>query len=79
MLDAEAGHPIAPCAAIVAAAVDWSTAHTHGGDRRSERAANLPVDDASLASQSARAAMSGVGERTQRKADKVAKADPAMA
>lgn len=61
-------------AAIVAAAQDWTTAQGHGGDRKSDQAAILP-----LANIADRAAQSGAGERTQRMADKVAKADPALA
>lgn len=61
-------------AAIVASAQDWAKAQTHGGDRKSDRAASLPLD--SVAS---RAAQSGAGERTQRLADKVAKSDPELA
>ncbi len=61
-------------AAIVATAQDWARAQTHGGDRKSDQAATLPVDTVAD-----RAAQSGASERTQRMADKVAKADPALA
>ena len=61
-------------AAIVASAEDWARAQTHGGDRRSDRAASLP-----LKTVADRAAQSGASDRTQRMADKVAKADPDLA
>lgn len=61
-------------AAIVASAQDWSKANSHGGDRKSDQKATLPLD--TIAS---RAAESGASERTQRMADKVAKADPELA
>lgn len=61
-------------AAIVASAQDWAKAQTHGGARRGDQAAVLP-----LATVQQRAAESGAGERTQRMADKVAKADPELA
>ena len=61
-------------AAIVASAQDWSNAQTHGGDRKSDQAATLPLD-----TEKKRAAISGAGQRTQRNADKVAKADPDLA
>ncbi len=68
-------------AAIVATAADWSTAHTHGGARRGEaQGAQVPVESGpALRSIAQRAAVAGVAERTQKKADKVAKADPALA
>ena len=61
-------------AAIVASAQDWSTAQVRGGDRKSDQSATLHLD--SVAS---RAAESGASLRTQKMADKVAKADPALA
>ncbi|RQS63853.1 ParB N-terminal domain-containing protein [Burkholderia sp. Bp8984] len=61
-------------AAIVAAATDWLEAQTHGGDRKSDQAATLPLDTVAD-----RAAQSGASDRTQRMADKVAKADPELA
>lgn len=61
-------------AAIVASAQDWAKAQAHGGDRKSDQAAMLPVDTVAD-----RAAQSGASERTQRMADKVAKADPDLA
>ena len=61
-------------AAIMASAQDWAKAQTHGGDRKTDQAATLPLE-----SIKDRAAQSGAGERTQRMADKVAKADPDLA
>lgn len=61
-------------AAIVASGQDWSTAQVRGGDRKSDQSATLHLD--SVAS---RAAESGASLRTQKMADKVAKADPALA
>lgn len=61
-------------AAIVASAQDWAKAQGHGGDRKSDQVATLPLETIK-----SRAAASGASERTQRMADKVAKADPALA
>lgn len=61
-------------AAIVASAQDWARAQTHGGSRRGDQVAILPLETLS-----SRAAESGASHRTQRMADKVAKADPALA
>ncbi|MFM0732346.1 ParB N-terminal domain-containing protein [Paraburkholderia sediminicola] len=61
-------------AAIVSAATNWLEAQAHGGDRKSYQAATLPLDTVAD-----RAARSGVSDRTQRMADKVAKADPELA
>lgn len=61
-------------AAIVATAQDWARANTRGGDRKSDQSATLHFDSAT-----ARAAESGASLRTQKMADKVAKADPALA
>jgi ParB-like chromosome segregation protein Spo0J len=61
-------------AAIVASAQDWTRAHGAGGDRKSDQTATLPLD-----SVADRAAQSGASERTQRMADKVAKASPELA
>lgn len=58
-------------AAIVASAQDWSSAQTVG----KPKSGNV----AGLATVAQRAAESGASERTQRMADKVAKADPALA
>ena len=61
-------------AAIVASAQDWAVAHARGGDRRSDQSATLHFDSAKK-----RAAESGASVRTQKMADKVAKADPELA
>ena len=61
-------------AAIVASAQDWAKAHGHGGARRGDQVATLPLETVSQ-----RAAESGASARTQRMADKVAKADPELA
>lgn len=61
-------------AAIVASVTNWATAHRHGGDRKSDQGATLHLD-----SVADRAAVSGASERTQKTADKVAKADPELA
>lgn len=58
-------------AAIVASAQDWAKAQTVG----KPKSGNV----APLATVAARAAQSGASERTQKMADKVAKADPALA
>lgn len=60
-------------AAIVASAQDWAKAQP--ASRPSEKAGNV----AGLSTIADRAAQSGASERTQRMADKVAKADPALA
>lgn len=62
-------------AAIVASAQDWSQAHTIGTNQHTAGSATLHP----LASASSRAAESGASLRTQKMADKVAKADPALA
>jgi hypothetical protein len=61
-------------AAIVASAQDWAKAQPRGGDRKSDQSATLHLDRVQD-----RAAQSGASERTQKMADKVAKADPALA
>ena len=61
-------------AAIVASAQDWAKAQTRGGDRKSDQSATLHFDSVER-----RAAESGASLRTQKMADKVAKADPALA
>lgn len=61
-------------AAIVASAQDWATAQTHGGSRKQNQAATLPLETVA-----GRAAQSGASERTQRMADKVAKEAPELA
>lgn len=61
-------------AAIVSSAQDWSRAQAHGGMRRGDQVATLPLETIKQ-----RAAESGASERTQRMADKVAKASPDLA
>lgn len=61
-------------AAIVASAQDWGLAQGRGGDRKSDQSATLHFDSAEK-----RAAESGASVRTQKMADKVAKADPKLA
>ncbi|MFM0141776.1 ParB N-terminal domain-containing protein [Paraburkholderia sp. RL18-085-BIA-A] len=61
-------------AAIVASAQDWAKAQPHGGDRKSNQSATLHLDTAEK-----RAAESGASLRTQKMADKVAKASPELA
>lgn len=61
-------------AAIVASAQDWAQAQAHGGNRRADQVATLPLETIK-----SRAAESGASERTQRMADKVARADPELA
>jgi hypothetical protein len=60
--------------AIVASAQDWAKAQPRGGDRRSDQSATLHLDRAVD-----RAAAAGASLRTQKMADKVAKADPVLA
>lgn len=60
-------------AAIVASAQNWANAQTHGGDRKSK------VQDCTLSTAEDRAAQSGASLRTQKTADKVAKASPELA
>lgn len=59
-------------AAIVASAQDWAKAQPEGRPQK-------PGNVAAFSTVAERAAQSGAGERTQRMADKVAKADPALA
>lgn len=61
-------------AAIVASAQDWAKAQTRGGDRKSDQSPSVDFDSVEK-----RAAAAGVNRKTQMKADKVAKADPALA
>lgn len=61
-------------AAIVASAQDWAKAQTHGGDRKQDQAVTLPLDTVAK-----RMDQSGASDKTQRQADKVAKADPELA
>lgn len=65
-------------AAIVASAQDWAKAQTRGGDRGNQHAV-AKVDQSTLATVATRASAAGVGRDTQLRADKVAKADPALA
>ncbi len=58
----------------MASAQDWARAQTHGGDRKKDQVATLPLETIKQ-----RSAESGASERTQRMADKVAKADPDLA
>lgn len=60
-------------AAIVASAQNWANAQTHGGDRK------IKVQDCTLNTAEDRAAQSGASLRTQKTADKVAKANPELA
>jgi len=61
-------------AAIIAQVTNWAEANQRGGKRQTDEAATLP-----LATVADRAKASGTSERTQRKADAIAKADPALA
>jgi regulator of replication initiation timing len=64
--------------AIVSAATNWAKARGQGGDGSNQHGSNpatLP-DSSTIAD---RTALSGASERTQRMADKVAKADPELA
>lgn len=65
-------------AAIVASAQDWAQAQVVGGDRKSEQA-KIKVQDCTLKTAEDRAAQSGASLRTQKDADKVAKASPELA
>ena len=62
-------------AAIVASAQDWAKAQTRGGDRKSEQ---IKVSADTLKTAEDRAAQAGVSIATQKRADKVAKADPEL-
>lgn len=61
-------------AAIVASAQDWAQAQPRGGDRKSDQSATLHLDSVAK-----RSAESGASIRTQKMADKVAKASPELA
>jgi hypothetical protein len=63
-------------AMAVAATADWAKAHKHGGDRKSDQAVTIT---ARLQTVADRAAESGASDKTQRAADKVARADPKLA
>jgi hypothetical protein len=60
-------------AAIVASMQNWAEAQTHGGNRNSK------VQSCTLKTAEDRATQSGASIRTQKSADKVAKADPELA
>lgn len=62
-------------AAIVASAQDWAKAQTVGNPAFKAQSGNVT----GLATVAERAAQSGASDKTQRMADKVAKADPALA
>ena len=53
-------------AMIVSIAQDWSKAQAHGGDRRSDQAVTLPLDQ-TQDTVSSRQAQSGASDKTQRK------------
>jgi hypothetical protein len=61
-------------AAIVASCQDWQKAAKHGGARDTEQGATLHLDSVAK-----RAEQSGASVRTQKMADQVAQADPALA
>jgi hypothetical protein len=63
-------------AAIVSSAQNWAQAQPHGGDRKSKK---IKVQDCTLMTSEDRAAQSGASLRTQKDADKVAKASPELA
>ncbi|CAG9241114.1 hypothetical protein BDI4_100052 [Burkholderia diffusa] len=65
-------------AAIVAAAQDWAQAHGRGGDHGNQHGKPRQSQAVDFASVDQRAAAAGVSRITQMKADKVAKADPAL-
>ncbi len=64
-------------AAIVASAQDWANAQAVGRPNKSGNVTGLP--DYGLDTVAKRAAQSGASDKTQRQADKVAKADPELA
>lgn len=64
-------------AAIVASAQDWAKARQAGGSGSNQHGAK--VQDCTFATVAQRAAQSGASTRTQKMADKVAKADPELA
>lgn len=65
-------------AAIVASAQDWAHAHKQGGTGANQHAEQAG-DVTGLQTVADRAAQSGASDKTQRMADKVAKADPDLA
>ena len=76
--DSVAIKPEGQQAAIVASAQDWASAHKQGGTGANQHTGQTG-NVAGLQTVAQRAAESGASERTQRMADKVAKADPALA
>ena len=60
-------------AAIIAQITNWAEANTRGGQRSTDDASEIP-----LKTVADRAKASGTSERTQRTADRVAKADPEL-
>ena len=64
-------------AAIVASAQDWANSQSVGRPNKSGNVTGLP--DSGLDTVAKRAAQSGASDKTQRQADKVAKADPELA
>ena len=65
-------------AAVVAAAQDWARAHVAGNNQFAVKLGG-PATLPDLSTVADRAAQSGASERTQRMADKVARADPELA
>lgn len=67
-------------AAIVASAQDWANAQPHGGARGNQHVAQKrgKVSTDTLATSKDRATLSGASLSTQKRADKVAKADPEL-
>lgn len=61
-------------ATIVATATNWANAQVHGGDRKSDQESLV-----SLETTKSRAAISGAGLTTQKKADKLARENPEIA
>lgn len=66
-------------AAIVASIQDWSKAQVAGSNQHTTKAGPATLPDQSLSTVAKRAAQSGASERTQRMADKVARANPDLA
>lgn len=61
-------------AMVVALAQDWEKAQSYGGDRKTDQAVTSPLETVSD-----RRALSGVGDQTQRRADKLARTAPELA
>ncbi len=66
-------------AAIVASIQDWSKAQVAGSNQHTTKAGPATLPYHSLSTVAKRAAQSGASERTQRMADKVARANPDLA